>query len=919
MSKKHLIYLAVLVLTALALIIALAKGPPKTIPQMESFTLIYTGNLQGKLLEPSKTEAVKTMVPMDFTTLYLNLAKLKSEAGNRQEPVLFLDLGNSLAGDEDISRQMEGLPIDRLLYEIPYSAMLFRENEYLLGTESLKQLRGRFSYLGLNVRYKKDEGASLLEPVSIIRLGDYTIAAAGYYEPPYDLSGDTMRFDDFVFENNFSLINKTFENIEADVKILLASTPRIMELLEQVEGVDLVIPAHYHPQLNLRRSADIKGKVAAPPVDSRFFVGRARFIRPVSSQNDEPSPWSVTASISPISFSEEVPPGGILNVVLDAAQRMEVEYRGRYRAVYETLIFWEPFWLSEEQVVNLMLKQITLHYNTDGALLDKEAVFLPPGKVWGTRDILKLPGKTLNLSIFEIDEPTVKEISQKYPNASFYWKNSNSSSWNGGSEADGKRFIVADRDLISHLPIEKLTNIQEAPVPGNYAILDSFRNNRGFIINRLGGEEIIPDDAAKLMDCWKYQEAALKLESELKEWSAVEKYIYLGFCYFKGGEFQKALDVWNNAKTLYPYNKGVIRILQAAPLPHKEITISKTGPFWHKFRGDSANTGQIDITGTAAGLLRWRFETQDKVSSSAAIGKDGTIYIGSDDRNLYALKPNGELKWQFTAEMPIRSSPLVSEEGMIYAGSDDKHLYALSPEGKKLWSFESEGYFVSSPNMDKEGTIYLGCDDFNIYAVNKDGTLKWKFPTEGVVFSSPAIGKDGTIYAGSEDRNFYAINPDGSLRWSFETQHKIGSSPAIGEDETIYFGGEDMRLYALNPDGTLKWRTELGNYIMSSPAISKEGIIYIGCEDKNLYAIDKEGAILWKFKTRGEVISSPLVDKQGNIYVGCDGGNLYSITPQGKERWRFMARDPIMSSPAMGPGGIIYIGSEDRNIYAVGE
>ncbi|SVC01373.1 uncharacterized protein METZ01_LOCUS254227, partial [marine metagenome] len=38
-----------------------------------------------------------------------------------------------------------------------------------------------------------------------------------------------------------------------------------------------------------------------------------------------------------------------------------------------------------------------------------------------------------------------------------------------------------------------------------------------------------------------------------------------------------------------------------------------------------------------AGTKLWEFETGGYVFSSPAIGSDGTVYVGSDDKKLYAL------------------------------------------------------------------------------------------------------------------------------------------------------------------------------------------------------------------------------------------------------------------------------------------
>ncbi|SVD00426.1 uncharacterized protein METZ01_LOCUS353280, partial [marine metagenome] len=47
-------------------------------------------------------------------------------------------------------------------------------------------------------------------------------------------------------------------------------------------------------------------------------------------------------------------------------------------------------------------------------------------------------------------------------------------------------------------------------------------------------------------------------------------------------------------------------------------------------------------------LLRWEFETGGDVYSSPAIGPDGTVYVGSSDKKLYALSGKSGVKlWEF--------------------------------------------------------------------------------------------------------------------------------------------------------------------------------------------------------------------------------------------------------------------------------
>ncbi len=92
----------------------------------------------------------------------------------------------------------------------------------------------------------------------------------------------------------------------------------------------------------------------------------------------------------------------------------------------------------------------------------------------------------------------------------------------------------------------------------------------------------------------------------------------------------------------------------------------------------------------------------------AAIGKDGTIYVTSMDKKLYAINPNGTKKWE----------------------------YAPTPD-----------VYLSGPTISRGGTIYVGAD-YGLQAINPSGTSKWLTSLGGLhdtTESTPAIGHDGTI------------------------------------------------------------------------------------------------------------------------------------------------------------------------------
>ena len=92
------------------------------------------------------------------------------------------------------------------------------------------------------------------------------------------------------------------------------------------------------------------------------------------------------------------------------------------------------------------------------------------------------------------------------------------------------------------------------------------------------------------------------------------------------------------------------------------------------------------------GTVLWEFETGDAVSSSPAIGSDGTVYVGSWDKKLYAINGKTGVKlWEFeTGRFAVVSSPAIGSDGTVYVGSDDNKLYAINGKtGVKLWEFET--------------------------------------------------------------------------------------------------------------------------------------------------------------------------------------------------------------------------------------
>lgn len=131
------------------------------------------------------------------------------------------------------------------------------------------------------------------------------------------------------------------------------------------------------------------------------------------------------------------------------------------------------------------------------------------------------------------------------------------------------------------------------------------------------------------------------------------------------------------------------------------------------------------------------------------------LNLGGGDEAFHLNFPGGML-----------SSPALGRDGTIYLGSLDGKLYAVDAvTGDKKWSFPTEGYFVlGSPAVDGAGRIYFGDSDGTLYALTPSGRELWRFHTGASIVSAPVITENGTLYCTSCDSRLYALGNGGSSR-----------------------------------------------------------------------------------------------------------------------------------------------------------
>ncbi len=116
------------------------------------------------------------------------------------------------------------------------------------------------------------------------------------------------------------------------------------------------------------------------------------------------------------------------------------------------------------------------------------------------------------------------------------------------------------------------------------------------------------------------------------------------------------------------------------PFPQDEFTVfqdmSKSSPAvadGRVFVGAGRDLLAVDA---ATGRELWRQTTRGKVDSSPLVVGQ-TVYVGSDDRSVYAFAAaTGEPRWSFATGGKVSGAPSAYGE-LLLVGSNDGHLYAF--------------------------------------------------------------------------------------------------------------------------------------------------------------------------------------------------------------------------------------------------
>jgi outer membrane protein assembly factor BamB len=323
-----------------------------------------------------------------------------------------------------------------------------------------------------------------------------------------------------------------------------------------------------------------------------------------------------------------------------------------------------------------------------------------------------------------------------------------------------------------------------------------------------------------------------------------------------------------------------------------------------------SDDGNLYCLDALTGSKQWEFKTGGLIRCRPAISA-GNVYFASDDGYLYSLNAStGVQNWSYNIGNHINrilpdlntstgnfwdymQSSAYIDSGTIYVGSGDKNLYAIDTAGILKWKVTTNNIIRSTPCVYRNN-VYIGSWDNFIYSFNKsDGSLAWKYNTQGVVNSSPCIA-DSILYCGCRNYYLYGINANtGQYYCRYRYSQPYIESSATFANGFLYIGSsDDYTVFSFDTGLGVVWKCGVPSDVWSSP-VYDNGTLYIGMASYS---------------------QSSMTAKQGGAILAINAANGKINWQLNCGKTPFIGG--IVSSPTV-INNVVYYGSLDSNVYAV--
>ncbi|UCC68822.1 MAG: PQQ-like beta-propeller repeat protein [Armatimonadota bacterium] len=367
---------------------------------------------------------------------------------------------------------------------------------------------------------------------------------------------------------------------------------------------------------------------------------------------------------------------------------------------------------------------------------------------------------------------------------------------------------------------------------------------------------------------------------------------------------------------------------------------------------DRCNLGHIASNNEHVALpmaQRWHVKLGGPVRSSV-IGAFDMLFLGADDKLMYALSPqDGSVTWTYQAEAKIHSSATAVAEGkgqynFLWFTDESGQLYSLdTSDGSERWKLPGGvGTFTSATNYVGGMIVHTYMDtgvSSKLRVVSgSTGNVSWESGSFNVTTATPMHGAgmlvQGLTQGGTVVRTFNPVS--GQVNWTISdsgpqaaswTSGTVDMNVEMNTPIRMYFSTRNSHVRAVSAmSGQSIWETTLpGQGPVTGIALTQErdSNFLVVSQDADLYALHpRTGSILWR-KHHDSNMTDPTSRQTprpaiyGDYAFHVEGGNRLVATElsTGAEKWSAQLDASTVSSPTVG-GSTVYIATSSGSVYA---
>ncbi len=328
-------------------------------------------------------------------------------------------------------------------------------------------------------------------------------------------------------------------------------------------------------------------------------------------------------------------------------------------------------------------------------------------------------------------------------------------------------------------------------------------------------------------------------------------------------------------------------------------------------------------------------------ASSPAIGRDGSVYFGTEDGRLIAVDANGQERWTRYFPAAIRSSPILDRDDHLLFRTADGSVHSLTREGERRYRRLRDDVTTtldSSAAMALDGTAYLATNRGELLKLSSrtaasqrghnaartgifgslgttEGTVAWVREAGGAPVSTLLSLRDGSLVYLDEGRKLRRYSVAGR-RLKTLSLDPLTSSFSIAPDRTFVVSTSDGRLLGLGLEGAQRFSVSLGSAPLTSATVLSDGTFVVGGLDGRLSWVDGDGAITQQVTTKAMEVP-PCVDADGNVYVATVGGSLRSYAEDGEFRFKMVLPGAVRRSAPLVTEDLVVVVTDNDVLVAV--